>query len=669
MNDKYGERTQKILEKAEAQQRARVKKSYKIAIVSVLSSFAALILAVNLVLFAPYTLGGYDISAYRGSEYYSLMQTIGDLACTPERATNNFEEWGLESLLSGFLGGYGAADGEAQDPGMSGDGAQYQEVTNNQVNGVIEGDLFKRSDRYFYYLARCRTSINKDGYGDSYNGGDGEEAPIPTVKPEKLVLYTFDLNGEQVGAYDILAQDGRTFDGYGMEREMYLSADCTRVTVLVPCYDAAVRTKYTAVINLDVSDPVSPHEISRNYVSGDYVASRLVGNTLLLVSNFAVPRNPDFSNSSQYLPEVGGEHTPLGMENIVVPQSPTSARYTVLASFAADTLAVNGCTAYFSYSDEVYVSGSHLFTVRDYTARFEEAAEGISGTVRGTQDMTEISCTAYDGATLAYRGTVTVPGRVADRFSLDEYEGVLRVFTTSCKWAEEYDFQGTVNPPAGVYGNNECNLYCFSLSDFSLIAKEENFAPKNDAVKSVRFDGNTAYVCTAEEIRLPDYMLLTDPVYQFDLSDYTNITNKNTGTIPGYSLNLIKFFNGTLLGIGYDEDGSLKLEVYAAEGDKVISLSKYVLNASFPEDFKAYFIHAQEGLVGLYIDPYSSAVHPRGYLLLRFDGYSFTELTTEDIYNVTEEDARACYLDGKVYIFCSDVDGRCELRIFPLGAA
>ena len=81
-------------------------------------------------------------------------------------------------------------------PGPNGTG-KYEEVTDNQVEGVIEADLIKRSDKYIYYLC-----------GDD------------------LYVYTIDKNSSKcVGNRRINFLEG---DGHFYAQEMFLSEDCTK---------------------------------------------------------------------------------------------------------------------------------------------------------------------------------------------------------------------------------------------------------------------------------------------------------------------------------------------------------------------------------------------------------------------------------------------------------
>ncbi len=646
-HDNYGRRLNKILEKTETQ-RAAQKKRRKIALASVLSSAAALVLALNLTLFVPYTVGGYDISAYAGSEYYALMDEIGSLTYTSPHQTNNFERWGLNGLSGGKVdmesnGGLGDS-GEATPPTSD---QHYEEVTNNQVEGVVEGDLLKRSDKYLYYLSYAKARYHRgdvlvDEYGEPILDENGSKQLAPSPSPAKLILNIYTVNGEKVSTYAISGEETFTYSGYGERREMYLTADCTEILILVPYYDTDAKALFTRILGIDVSDPTAPREFARTSVSGDYVSSRLVGNTLLLVSNFRVGRNPDFAEEKQYLPAVDGEVLP--MRDIVLPEDPTSARYTVLTSFAADSLSSNASLAYFDFSDEVYVSAEHIFTTREKVAYAEDTGAGDRDAL-WLPPMTDIACTSYDGMNLTYRGEMSAIGSIVDQYSLDEHEGVLRVFTTGTNYAT---------------GRTTCNLWCFDLSTFEQIAAVEDFAPEGESVKSVRFDGDIAYVCTAT-------MSYSDPVFEFDLRDYGNITFKDTGTIPGYSLSLVKFFGDTLLGVGYgDGFDELKIEVYTSDEDKVTPLCEFKLFARFSTEFKAYFIDAEHGLVGLQIRSYNE--HKSGYLLLRFDGYDLVELmTVENVGMLYPDDARACLVDGTVYLFGYTNTGDCILKMVKVG--
>ena len=219
------------------------------------------------------------------------------------------------------------------------------------------------------------------------------------------------------------------------------------------------------------------------------------------------------------------------------------------------------------------------------------------------------------GDELVGEGSVIIEGSVHDRYSMDEYEGILRVFATT-SWSE---YKNNETYYSFGISNANVSLYCIDISDFSVVASVENFAPYGESVQSARFDGDTAYVCTAIE--------LSDPVFFFDLSDLDNITYKHTGTIEGFSTSLIDFGEGFSVGIGVGSYGYLKIEAYVEDGDNVTPLCSYEADAYYSENYKSYYIDRENGLIGLGITDYSYEGNERGrYILLHFDGYKFTEL-------------------------------------------
>lgn len=90
----YKERTQDILHRAEEKKKLR----RKIRIVSVGTICISILIAFNLILFIPYSTALPDLSAYKDSEYYSVMQQLNRLTYTPPRYKNNFDAW-----FSGFF--------------------------------------------------------------------------------------------------------------------------------------------------------------------------------------------------------------------------------------------------------------------------------------------------------------------------------------------------------------------------------------------------------------------------------------------------------------------------------------------------------------------------------------------------------------------------------------
>ena len=327
------------------------------------------------------------------------------------------------------------------------------------------------------------------------------------------------------------------------------------------------------------------------------------------------------------------------MQNIVCPENANATRYTIVCRIDGQSFGIAETFAFFSYSEEVYVSQDNIFV----TFGFTDLTQTDNTTV--TEQKTQISCISYQNDSLVFKGSVTVSGSVKDRYSMNEHAGILRVATTLQR---SVTVQSGGNAADGTVSNRSgknAGVYCIRLSDFAITGALENFAPWGEEVTAARFDDQTAYICTAVMITF------TDPVYIVDLSDPENIVYKDTGIIPGYSTTLYPFTDGTLLGIGYGDARGLKIELYRETETNVESVTKFELFCDFSESFKSYFIDADAGYIGLLVTDYSVYEARCYYLLLRFDGYNLVPALELPL-NGAHARARATVIDGYLYAFC-----------------
>ena len=194
-------------------------------------------------------------------------------------------------------------------------------------------------------------------------------------------------------------------------------------------------------------------------------------------------------------------------------------------------------------------------------------------------------------------------------------------------------------------------LTAFNLVSLEKVAEIRDFAPENEEAMSVRFDGDAAYVCTAEVITM------SDPVYFFDLSDYSNVTYTDTGVIAGFSTSLIQLGDGYLLGIGVDGKNNVKIEVYEERDGQVISVDTYVIFGEYSTEYKSYFIDREKNLFGIPVLLYEKSpgyYSPRtAYLLFCFNGNELVLLEDVEMYNGRTVDigsVRAFMADNYLYI-------------------
>lgn len=618
---------------------------------SMAACFVGLTVAFSCWLFVPFNTAPPSVAQYADSEYYDLIQKLNVYNYRAPEEKNNYEKYvknffenlgkfatkGEDMFYDGALEAVpDEAPGEAA-PGAPGNTApevndneelenSSVETTDNQVNGVIEADLIKRTKTHIFYL----------------DGG---------------TLRAFNIAGEEseeVGSL-YLNQQTDTKYAYIEEWEFYLSADGKTAIVIAP-YFSKVSDTTICVMSVDVSDPENMKVTGTAGVNGGYMSSRLVDGNLLLITQFNVKRSEylKYDDEETYVPQIetseGTESVPA--DNIVSPETLTSTRYTVVWKLDQTTLTVKDSAAFLSYSDQVYVSKDAIYATRS----FSEQQKDKEGYMLSTS-MTEISAISYAGEKMEYKGSKIVEGYVKDQYSLDEYEGILRVVTTTSVSRRKVYTNGSViadvlideiEPGMSIGGSGtNANLYCIDLNTWEIVAEVLQFAPQGEIVQSVRFDKEMAYVCTSVQ--------LSDPVFFFDLSDLSNITVKDTGTIEGFSTSLVNFGNGYLLGIGRGSTwDSVKIEVYEECADGVRSVCAYELkNAEYSTEYKSYYIDRENQLVGLGIYDYFANKYDGSasrYILLFFDGYKLRELVNEQLRGDVSF-MRATYIEDYLYMF------------------
>ena len=322
-------------------------------------------------------------------------------------------------------------------------------------------------------------------------------------------------------------------------------------------------------------------------------------------------------------------------------------------------LIYSGFSLHKSYANGVYVSKDNIFATRYYTE--EETKDNVTSATT----MSEIAAISYSGDSLTPIGSVSIAGMVKDQYSMDEYNGILRVATTTrVSTSETYTIDGE-EMVKFTPAKTSASLYCIDLSTWKVVAKVENFAPEGETVRSARFEGDIAYVCTAKA--------LTDPVFFFDLSDLSNITYTDTGTIEGFSTSLISFGDGYLVGIGVGNTSStLKLEVYQETDDGVKSVCVHqIQGAYYSPDYKSYLIDREHQLIGLGIIDRTTSAGRRNtrYLLFSYqEGQLILVGTVEydDVYR--PQYIRSVYIDGYLYVFAQYREARLDVVPVDLGS-
>ena len=583
----------------------------------------ALVAILGLYLFIPLKPNTVDLSVYADSEYSPLIAAIDNYVYKPKQYKNNFKR--LTSLLGNFNFGLGMSKGDAAPPEYEGStsnvGNSYVETTDNQVNGVIEADLLKRTETHAFRLNGGNLKV--------YSIAKEQSTQVATAKIPKF-------------------SDEYTSNS---ETEMYLSMDGSTLTVISKYYDKDYASK-VGITRVDVSDPNAPTVKNQVSVDGEYNSSRMVDGRLILISEFHLNQKQiDYAKPETFVPTVteGDVTKCIEFSNIIYPEKLNNLRYSVVALIDESTLDVLDANALLCYNSSVYVSNDNVYVTRGYS--FAGSFDG-SEYQHYSHNLTDVTVLCYSNDTLENKGTLTAEGNVKDQYSMDEYEGHFRLVTSTFdrSYVDKDDYREQISEILGSKSRS-ATLTVFELESMTKVVEIKDFAPEGEEAMSVRFDGDRAYVCTAEVITM------SDPVYFFDLSDYSNVTYTDTGVIAGFSTSLIQLGDGYLLGIGVDGKNNVKIEVYEERDGQVISTDSYVIFGEYSTEYKSYFIDREKNLFGIPVLVYENSsgyYSPRtAYLLFCFNGNELVLLEDVEMYNGRSVDigsVRAFIADNYLYI-------------------
>ena len=249
--------------------------------------------------------------------------------------------------------------------------------------------------------------------------------------------------------------------------------------------------------------------------------------------------------------------------------------------------------AFFGDGSQCYVSENNIYV---YDTIYDAKVSPVT--------QTEIRKVSYKNGELDGTGDVVIDGVINDSFSIDEYEGYLRVVTTI---RENDDTSGGVNPLLRIDGASDVSsqpadstnaLYVLN-KDLKEVGRLENLA-EGEQVYSARFMQESCYFVTYKQV---------DPLFSVDLSDPKKPKVLGELKIPGFSDYLHPYGDGLLLGIGMDveEDGAtvngVKLSMFDISDPKdVKEVHKTVLEECYSTDvsynYRAAFVDVEKNLIG-----------------------------------------------------------------------
>lgn len=433
--------------------------------------------------------------------------------------------------------------------------------TNTQTKGVDEADIIKNDGRYLYVL----------GYDLSNN------RKLRIIDTETMTVvyngYIYNDNGDILYLNEIYVS-GNTLVAIGTYGNNYYSYGFFVDSI----YGSAGGKTVTVV--MDITDRANPKTLRKIEQDGSYRSSRMVGSVIYTLTEYTVTGKNEDEAKTNSVPEVGG--TEIKCDCIYITDEHAS-RYICLTAY--DTATADSevtSLAVLGNGNEIYCSPNNLYVIgTKHINRKENDNVDID-------TYTVINAFSLNGTSITFSAQGEVPGYINNQYSLDEYDGKLRIATTAYSSLDRED---------------KCSLYVLD-KELKTIGKVENIA-ENEQIKSVRYMGNTAYVVTFRN---------TDPLFVIDLQNPKEPVIKGELKLPGYSAYMHPVSESIVLGIGYNGDTqnadftSLKISLFDVSdmsAPKEISTLTYDNCCSrITDDPKAFIYNMQESYIALPVEIY-----------------------------------------------------------------
>lgn len=503
--------------------------------------------------------------------------------------------------------------------------------TNVRTENVAEGDVVKTDGEYIYYLSAKRRT--EDDYYLKIVKADGSES-------EMVCQYNIN-NDIDMAVYQcemlvykdtLVIVASRNVDEFGGATALF--------------YDISDRSNIKLKDSLTVQGNFDSCRLTDGYLyifTEKYIDYRAVGENLR-----------DEEEAKKLLaPKVCGVE--LEPEDIYVTGCENYDVYHVITTVDMDD------TSKFCYSKailgdssgNIYMSGKNIYYTSQLYNDFYDLLE--KGNVVDGQEITvvnqsEILCMNYEKGIVTPAGRAVIDGSVGDEFDIDEYNGYLRMAVSVRKEVYKMSY--------GEYRED----YWWNLDDkwyvsdwrseqySALYVFDENLnmtgsipcLMEDESVYGVRFDGDIAYVVTYRQ---------TDPLFTVDLSDPSNPVVIGKLKIPGFSTYLHKWDDNTLIGLGYDENGYVKVSTFdisdktdVTERDICVLEDMYWSEALY--NHKAVFVAPKKNLIGFVGYMYDGM----DYKIFSYIDGELKEVINQNVNDKEWGNTRGLYIGEYIYI-------------------
>ena len=512
----------------------------------------------------------------------ALKQSIEEEARTSLlQAVDEVYYWGGGMWLEGdaemAMDDAGSATSSTPPPTTRQEGVDYS-GTNNQEQGVDEADFVKTNGYNIFFVDNGVLHImDVPEFGEIEHASttDIQGSPVAMMLNEDNLVVVSTVSNWNIDYDDPLQEAmGWSDDWYGW-----------RTNTL---------TKFTV---FDISNSSSP-EINRElYIEGYYMTAREVAGTVRTVTHtwmnipdlrtwISYPDDywtVDYSEEERRnMREVAAleamEHNQQVMSDISLEDILPQVHERIGSEIITHHMDGDDCSDFAAPEDALNRGYTSIFTIDLISEELDFEADHIVGNwplVYSSQDTLIITENAWDwwwfwghddlmestnihtfdisqpGET-TYAGSGRVDGTILDQFSISEYEGVVRVATTTGQWGRWW-----MENPAPMENHVITLSHALDVDTGKTrlleMGRVDGIA-YNETIWSARFVEDRAYIVTFENM---------DPLWTIDLSNPTSPTIMGELKVPGVSTYIHPLSDDAILTIGLgpaDEETGLGLD-------------------------------------------------------------------------------------------------------------
>lgn len=487
--------------------------------------------------------------------------------------------------------------------------------TNTQVEGVDEADIVKTDGNYIYYVSNLMIYIVRAN----------DLKTVSTIKideeKERLFPYEIFINDNKL----IILGDHTKYEENTTKERDKIVADYVRIN----------SKSMAKAIVYDISNKEKPELVREVGIDGHYVESRMIDDNIYFISTKGMYYY-DGIKEIDILPivkdtAISEEDRKVECTDIAYFEGSENSDYMLVAGFNINDTKEASVETFFGANSTVYSSKDNLYIA--------QTKYNYDGDYQNTKMTSTIYKFNLNNSEVKLQCKGEIKGNLNNQFSMDEYEGNLRIATTD------------------GYDENSSNQLYILDKDLKEIGKIENMA-KGEKIYSVRFIGKIGYIVTFEQI---------DPLFVIDLSNPTNPAVKGELKIPGYSSYLHPYDETHIIGIGYNtkpngyggvKNTNMKMSMFDVSD---LENPKEIFNISLGEDYaysqvghnhKCVFYNKDRNLIGFPLTTSYGRNYKDEFAIIKIDlesGFSIYGEIEEKENKYDREIQRTIYIGDKLY--------------------